>query len=77
MDEKFKTESLNRSQIREKVMFDINLPVYDREEQIPNKSLENDDLTRIRNVVETGSAEKQIRQNMTPFQLKVEDEIKK
>ena len=67
MDEKFKTESLNRSQIREKVMFDINLPVYDREEQIPNKSLENDDLTRIRNVVETGSAEKQIRQNMTPF----------
>lgn len=76
-EEKYKTETLDRGKIREKVLHDINLPQYDRQEEVPTHSFGNQDRSRILQVKGSGSAAKQLRQNMTPYELRLEQEATK
>jgi hypothetical protein len=74
-EQKYRTELLNRDKIREKVLHDINLPQYDRKEEVPTKSFENEEHSRLVRIKDSGAAEKQLRQNMTPFELELEQEV--
>ena len=67
-EEKYKTETLDRDKIREKVLHDINLPQYDRKDDEPYQMFKDRDHLKIWNNPESEAAAKLKKQNMTPFE---------